>query len=38
MDIEQLAFDDASFDAAACGHGLQFAPTCRARWPKPAAS
>jgi ubiquinone/menaquinone biosynthesis C-methylase UbiE len=26
MDIEQLEFADASFDAAACGHGLQFAP------------
>jgi ubiquinone/menaquinone biosynthesis C-methylase UbiE len=26
MDIEQLSFDGASFDAAACGHGLQFAP------------
>lgn len=26
MDIEELAFADASFDAAACGHGLQFAP------------
>ena len=26
MDIEQLAFADASFDAAACGHGIQFAP------------
>jgi ubiquinone/menaquinone biosynthesis C-methylase UbiE len=26
MDIEQLSFADASFDAAACGHGLQFAP------------
>jgi SAM-dependent methyltransferase len=26
MDIEQLAFPDASFDAAACGHGIQFAP------------
>lgn len=26
MDIEQLSFPDASFDAAACGHGLQFAP------------
>jgi len=26
MDIEQLSFDDESFDAAACGHGLQFAP------------
>lgn len=25
MDIEELAFADASFDAAACGHGLQFA-------------
>ena len=24
MDMEQLAFDDASFDAAVCGHGLQF--------------
>jgi ubiquinone/menaquinone biosynthesis C-methylase UbiE len=26
MDIESLAFDDATFDAAVCGHGLQFAP------------
>lgn len=26
MDIEELAFPDASFDAAVCGHGLQFAP------------
>lgn len=26
MDIEQLTFATASFDAAACGHGLQFAP------------
>ena len=26
MDIEHLSFSDASFDAAACGHGLQFAP------------
>ena len=26
MDIEKLSFADASFDAAACGHGLQFAP------------
>ena len=26
MDIEQLTFDDASFDAVVCGHGLQFAP------------
>ena len=26
MDIEQLSFADASFDAAACGHGLQFVP------------
>src|SRR5437879_12359076 len=25
MDIEKLDFPDASFDAAACGHGLQFA-------------
>jgi ubiquinone/menaquinone biosynthesis C-methylase UbiE len=25
MDIERLDFADASFDAAACGHGLQFA-------------
>jgi ubiquinone/menaquinone biosynthesis C-methylase UbiE len=25
MDIERLGFDDASFDAASCGHGLQFA-------------
>ena len=26
MDIEELSFEDESFDAAACGHGLQFAP------------
>lgn len=26
MDIEELGFADASFDAAACGHGLQFVP------------
>jgi ubiquinone/menaquinone biosynthesis C-methylase UbiE len=26
MDIEQLTFPDAMFDAAACGHGIQFAP------------
>jgi ubiquinone/menaquinone biosynthesis C-methylase UbiE len=26
MDIEQLAFTDATFDVAVCGHGLQFAP------------
>jgi SAM-dependent methyltransferase len=26
MDMEHLSFPDASFDAAACGHGLQFAP------------
>ena len=26
MDIERLTFDDATFDAAVCGHGLQFAP------------
>jgi SAM-dependent methyltransferase len=26
MDIERLVFGDAYFDAAACGHGLQFAP------------
>jgi ubiquinone/menaquinone biosynthesis C-methylase UbiE len=24
MDIEHLAFDDAAFDGAICGHGLQF--------------
>ncbi len=26
MDIEELSFPTASFDAATCGHGLQFAP------------
>ncbi|HXN77628.1 MAG TPA: methyltransferase domain-containing protein [Candidatus Dormibacteraeota bacterium] len=26
MDIERLTFADGSFDAAACGHGIQFAP------------
>lgn len=26
MDIEELEFPDAWFDAAVCGHGLQFAP------------
>lgn len=26
MDIERLTFHDSSFDAAACGHGLQFVP------------
>jgi ubiquinone/menaquinone biosynthesis C-methylase UbiE len=26
MDMEHLAFEDSSFDAAVCGHGLQFAP------------
>ena len=26
MDIEQLSFTDAYFDAAVCGHGIQFAP------------
>jgi ubiquinone/menaquinone biosynthesis C-methylase UbiE len=26
MDIEQLSFADASFDAAVCGHGFQFVP------------
>jgi ubiquinone/menaquinone biosynthesis C-methylase UbiE len=26
MDIEQLSFPDAMFDAAVCGHGIQFAP------------
>ncbi len=26
MDIERLDFDDATFDAAVCGHGLQFVP------------
>jgi len=26
MDIERLTFPDATFDAVACGHGLQFAP------------
>ena len=26
MDIERLAFHDATFDVVVCGHGLQFAP------------
>jgi SAM-dependent methyltransferase len=26
MDIERLDFADATFDAAVCGHGMQFAP------------
>jgi ubiquinone/menaquinone biosynthesis C-methylase UbiE len=26
MDIEELSFPSGSFDAAACGHGLQFVP------------
>jgi ubiquinone/menaquinone biosynthesis C-methylase UbiE len=26
MDIEQLSFPDETFDAAVCGHGLQFVP------------
>lgn len=26
MDMEQLSFPDASFDAAACGHGVHFVP------------
>jgi O-methyltransferase/aklanonic acid methyltransferase len=26
MDIEQLAFENATFDVAVCGHGLQFVP------------
>ena len=26
MDMERLSFPDASFDAVACGHGLQFTP------------
>jgi ubiquinone/menaquinone biosynthesis C-methylase UbiE len=26
MDIENLAFDDRSFDVVTCGHGLQFCP------------
>ncbi|HEY0830555.1 MAG TPA: methyltransferase domain-containing protein [Candidatus Dormibacteraeota bacterium] len=26
MDMEELVFPDAAFDAAVCGHGLQFAP------------
>ena len=26
MDIERLEFPDAAFDAATCGHGLQFVP------------
>lgn len=26
MDVEELRFPDSTFDAALCGHGLQFAP------------
>jgi ubiquinone/menaquinone biosynthesis C-methylase UbiE len=26
MDVERLSFSDGSFDAAVCGHGLQFMP------------
>jgi ubiquinone/menaquinone biosynthesis C-methylase UbiE len=26
MDVEDLKFDDSSFDGAVCGHGLQFVP------------
>src|SRR2546423_3785554 len=26
MDMEDLGFPDAEFDAAVCGHGLQFVP------------
>ena len=29
MDMEDLRFQDASFDAAVCGHGLQFVPDLR---------
>jgi ubiquinone/menaquinone biosynthesis C-methylase UbiE len=33
MDIEELEFPDAAFDAVACGHGLQFCPNLlRALW------
>jgi len=33
MDIEELEFPDATFDAVACGHGLQFCPNLlRALW------
>jgi ubiquinone/menaquinone biosynthesis C-methylase UbiE len=33
MDIEELEFPDVSFDAVACGHGLQFCPNLlRALW------
>lgn len=33
MDIEELDFPDRSFDAVACGHGLQFCPNLlRALW------
>jgi ubiquinone/menaquinone biosynthesis C-methylase UbiE len=38
MDIEQLAFPDESFDAAICGHGLQFVPDLPAVLRKPGAS
>lgn len=30
MDVERLAFGDAIFDAAVCGHGLQFVPDVEA--------
>jgi SAM-dependent methyltransferase len=29
MDMEHLAFPDATFDTALCGHGMQFAPDLR---------
>ena len=33
MDVEELTFPDATFDAVACGHGLQFCPNLlRALW------
>src|SRR5256714_14382456 len=32
MDMEELRFPDAAFDAAVCGHGLQFGPDLLRAW------